>query len=116
MDLDGLPGRVRERIETDCGDAANTVGHGSRGGGCLLPTMDGCELAQEIAAERDPGSERGRDELAAEFTEAPWVHQDPCSATREEVWTWSRAEFVRLATHRVRFPPFPAGTQDRGRF
>lgn len=116
MDLDELLRHMHERIEMEYEDAANSVGYESREGGYLLPTMDGYELLSEAAPDWDPGSERLRDDLAAEFMDTQWVHKNPYSPTEEEVWIWSWADFVRLVKHRVRFLLFPPEMQVREEF
>ena len=116
MDLDDLLTHMRERIETEYEDAANSVGYATREGGYLLPTMDAYELLLEVAPDWDPRSERLRSDVAAEFLETPWVHTNPYSPTEEEEWIGSWRDFVHLVKHRVRYLLFPPEMQDRGKF
>ena len=116
MDLDELLRHMRERIEMEYEDAANSVGYESREGGYQLPTMDAYELLNEVAPDWDPGSERLRDDIAAEFMETPWVHKHPYSPTEEEAWNWSWTDFVHLVKHRIRYLLFPPEMQVRDRY
>ena len=89
MDLDELLAHMRERIEMEYEDAANSVGYESREGGYLLPTMDGDDLLREACPDWEPRSEGLRDEIANEFKHTLWVHKDPYSLTKDEAWNMS---------------------------
>ena len=116
MDLDDLLPHIRERIETDYEDAAESVGYATREGGYLLPTMDAYELLGDACPDWDLRSEQLSDDIAAEFMETPWVHKYPYSPTEEEVWIWSWSKFVHLVKHRARYLMFPPEMQVRGIF
>ena len=85
MELEELLTHIRERIEMEYEDAANSVGHATREGGHLLPTMNAYELLGEACPDWDLRSEQLGDDIAAELTETPWVHKHPYSPTEEEV-------------------------------
>jgi hypothetical protein len=93
---------MRERIEVEYEDAANSVGYESAEGGYQLSTMDGYELLDEVGVGWLDNQELN-DDLAAEFMDTPWVHKNPYSLTEESARRMSWEGFVELVKHRVRY-------------
>lgn len=102
MPLYELLAHMRERIEVEYEDAANSVGYESAEGGYQLSTMDGYELLDEVGVGWLDNQELN-DDLAAHFNDTPWVHRNPYSLTEERARRISWEEFVNLVKHRVRY-------------
>jgi hypothetical protein len=93
---------MRERIELEYEDAANSVGFEGAEGGYLLSTMDGYELLDEVGVGW-LDNQVLNDDLAAEFNDTPWVHRNPYSLTEESARRMSWEAFTELVKHRVRY-------------
>lgn len=106
MPLSELLAHMRERIEMEYEDAANSVGYESAEGGYQLSTMDGYELLDEFGLCWDLDDENLRDDLAADFMNTSWVHKNPYSLTEESARRIGWEEFVHLIKHRVRYLQF----------
>jgi HEPN superfamily RES-like protein len=63
MMLSDLLPHIRERIEMEYEDAANSVGYETVEGGYQLPTMDAYDLLDEVGLGCDLDSESLRDDL-----------------------------------------------------
>jgi hypothetical protein len=107
IELEDLLSFMRDRIEVEYEDAANSVGFDSGEGGYQLPTMDGYQLLDEFGIGWDLDNSKLRDDLAAEFSDTPWVHKYPYSLTEEQARRIGWQDFADLVKHRVRFLLFP---------
>ena len=101
-----LLAHMRERIEVEYEDAANSVGYESAEGGYQLPTLDGYELLDEVGVGW-LDNQRLQDDLAAEFMDTPWVHRNPYSLTEESARRMSWEGFVARQAPRA-LPPVGA--------
>ena len=102
ISLRDLLAHMRERIEVEYEDAANSVGYEGAEGGYQLPTMDGYNLLETVGVVWLDNPELF-EELANEFMDTPWVHKHPYSLTEEHARQLGWQAFVTLVKHRVRY-------------
>ena len=93
---------MRERIEVEYEDAANSIPYDSGEGGYQLATMDGYDILEEVGV-LWLENESLCDDLAAGFMDVAWVHKQAYSLTEESVLRISWEEFANLVKHRVRY-------------
>ena len=101
---------MRERIEVEYEDAANSVPYDGREGGYQFPTMDAFDLLEAVGIETgtpDGTNEQLYDALWEEFLDTPWVHKSFLSLTEGESLRIGWDNFATLVKHRVRYLQWP---------
>jgi hypothetical protein len=112
LSLDELLEYIRERIEVEYEDAANSVGYETAEGGYLLPTMDGHKLLAAVGLAVFVKDVSLLDDLASPFHDTPWVHRHAYSLTEEQARRLAWTHFATLVKHRVRYMQFPPEEPD----
>ena len=105
---------MRERIEMEYEDPANSVGYETAEGGYQLPTTDTWDLLDELGLGYDLSAPTLHADLTNALGMAEWVHRDPYSLTEEQVRRMGWKEFSDLVKHRVRYLMFPPKQKPTG--
>jgi hypothetical protein len=98
---------MRERIEMEYEDPANSVGYETAEGGYQLATTDTWDLLDELGLGNDLSAPNLHADLTNALGMAEWIHRDPYSLTEEQARRMGWQEFSDLVKHRVRYLMFP---------
>ena len=99
---------IRERIEMEYEDPANSVGYETAEGGYQLATTDTWDLLDELGLGYDLSHPKLHEDLTNAMGMDLWVHKDPYSLTEEQARRMGWEEFADLVKHSVRYLMFPA--------
>jgi hypothetical protein len=87
---------MRERIEMEYEDPANSVGYETAEGGYQLPTTDTWDLLDELGLGYDLSAQNLHADLTNALGMCDWVHRDPYSLTEEQARRMGWQEFSDL--------------------
>jgi len=107
MTFDTLIPHMRERIEMEYEDPANSVGYETAEGGYQLATTDTWDLLDELGLGYDLSHPDLHKDLTNAMGMADWVHKDPYALTEEQARRIGWEEFADVVKHRVRYLMFP---------